>query len=74
MVNRKVDELGRVVLPAEYRMESGIEAGYEVSMTCEDGAIIITPAIHWCRLCLDGKVENEELKICNKCIKRIKAL
>jgi AbrB family looped-hinge helix DNA binding protein len=35
----KVDEVGRVLLPAKVRKELGIEPGTDVLLTCSDGTI-----------------------------------
>ena len=40
-VFRRIDELGRIVVPKELRVELGIENGDEVMMECDGDCIII---------------------------------
>ena len=42
MIKRKLDDLGRVCLPAEMRKEIGLENGSEVNIGLEDNKIILT--------------------------------
>lgn len=41
-MKRKIDELGRIVLPAEMKKEIGLENGSEANIEIEDHKIIIT--------------------------------
>lgn len=50
-VRRKVDELGRVVIPAGMRRELEIEAGDELSVTLEDDRLVMVKVEHRCVLC-----------------------
>lgn len=43
-LRRKVDELGRVVLPLDARNDLGLSAGDSVKVEWEDGKIIISKA------------------------------
>lgn len=69
-VNRKIDVLGRVVIPAEFRNVLGIVDGDEVSISLENGVIMIAPVKATCKQCgshedvLDGR-------ICQKCVDEI---
>ena len=66
-INRKIDVLGRVVIPAEFRNSLGLVEGDEVSVSTDNGVIILTPTQKVCKLC--GSHENvKDGKICEKCI------
>ncbi len=71
---RKIDKLGRIVVPMEYRRRCGLDIDDEASITEENGRIIIQRKIPACKLC--GAVENLNLKIslCEKCIEKVKKL
>ncbi|MBC8546866.1 AbrB/MazE/SpoVT family DNA-binding domain-containing protein [Clostridiaceae bacterium NSJ-31] len=71
---RKVDELGRVVLPLELRMELNLQAGDCVTMRCENGRIWLEKNRATCWLC--GSPENlVELEngasVCMSCAEKI---
>ena len=41
MMRRKVDPLGRIILPAEFRARLGIEKDSEIEIVCEKDRMII---------------------------------
>lgn len=70
---RKLDELGRVVLPAEIRSEVGIKEGTPVNITfdTDNGSIIITKFIPCCSIC--GEMESlipmeKDVYLCQNCL------
>lgn len=74
---RKVDELGRVILPIETRRALGIEEkdALEILVNNEDGQIILQKEFKACLKC--GSKENlKEIKpgfyICDTCIQELK--
>jgi transcriptional pleiotropic regulator of transition state genes len=71
---RKLDNMGRIVLPAEYRKKIGIDDLAEVRIAEEDGKIIIEKLTPNCKLCGAEKDIDNEMKICKACIEKIKAL
>ena len=48
---RKVDELGRFVLPIDFRRSAGIENGAMVAITVDEGRITVEPAERYCQVC-----------------------
>lgn len=74
VITRRIDELGRVVLPMDFRKALGLKKNAEVNLGIENKAIIITPTTATCKLCYSNKDIDEENGICKECIKRIKAL
>lgn len=73
-IERAVDELGRIVLPAEYRAKVGIKAGSKLTVCEEDGVLTIRPSNRICKIC--GSIEgvNESMPLCTECIKKAKSL
>ena len=43
MMVRKVDELGRIVLPVEFRKELNLGTGCDVRIELNSGSIVLTP-------------------------------
>ncbi len=71
-ITRKVDELGRVVLPAEYRNAIGVKKDATVSMTYANDSIIIKLSVPTCKICHAQQDIDSDLKICKDCIEKIK--
>ena len=71
---RNVDDLGRLVLPREFRKHLGIENGTPVEITSEDDKIIIRRHNPRCIFC-NGEADVTEFmgkRICADCIAKIK--
>ena len=71
---RRVDKMSRIVIPAEYRKNTGIHEMTEVRITECDGKIIIEKLAPSCKICGAKENVNEEMAVCKDCIKKIKAL
>lgn len=74
---RKVDELGRVVLPIETRKALGIEAkdGLEILMDVENGQIILQKTARMCIKCRSPENLNEikpDYYLCTDCVEELK--
>jgi len=71
---RKIDDLGRIVLPIELRMTLGIKTKDPLEIFVgEDGAIILVPYRPGCVFCgrMDDLVEMRGKKVCGICIREI---
>lgn len=74
-ITRKVDELGRIVLPKEYRAKLGVDNNTEMKITLEDDTIVMRPNHVACVFCdAEG---NDLLKIgdvyvCKDCHELVK--
>ena len=72
---RKIDELGRMVVPKEIRDTMGIEKNDPMEFFVEGNRIIVTKYTEGCSLC--GNSENlqnyRDKKLCSACIEAIKA-
>lgn len=74
-VVRKIDELGRVVLPATERQMLRLEHGDKVFLYVDDGGIIIKAAVKTCFLCNSEKnlMQVGNYNFCSDCMERISA-
>ena len=71
---RKVDELGRIVLPLETRKRLGLEAKDPVEIFVEKDRIILKKYEPACIFCGDvnGVVMYKEKRICKNCLAELK--
>lgn len=72
VVERKVDELGRVVLPRELRAKLGIHPQTPLTIAEEDGRVILLTRCPACRICGARMDPDDEYVICRSCIADIK--
>jgi AbrB family transcriptional regulator, transcriptional pleiotropic regulator of transition state genes len=74
---RKVDELGRIVIPMELRRTLGIKVKDPIAIFVEGERIILEKHRESCALCgqADGQMhEVNERSVCPHCIEEIKDL
>lgn len=70
---RKIDDLGRIVVPAETRRLFNIREGDELAIAVENGAIVIRKLDATCTFCGSTKdVGSHKGKgVCNRCKKEL---
>lgn len=73
---RRVDELGRIVLPIELRRTLGIEEKDSLEIYVDDDSIILRKYEPACLFCgsAEGVVVYKGKNLCEKCISEIKEL
>lgn len=73
---RKVDELGRVVIPIELRTQFNIAEKDPIEIFVEEDRIVLRKYEKSCLFCENTKKlsEYKGKLICNKCLKQIKSL
>lgn len=74
-VARKVDQLGRVVLPAEVRRHFGISPGDLIEIAVDTDAILLTKVENSCVFC-GGTARLSEFSgklVCGECVSRLGA-
>jgi transcriptional pleiotropic regulator of transition state genes len=73
---RKIDDLGRVVVPAETRRLFNIHEGDELAITVENGGIVLRRLDAICVFCgsEDGVADFEGRGVCRPCREKISAL
>ena len=72
---RRIDQLGRIVVPAELRRVTGIQTGDLVEIRLVDGHIALTKIAAECALCgcRDELVDHGTKQLCTECVREIKA-
>ena len=68
-VVRKIDELGRIVLPSELRRVFGIHEGDELEISVDGEHIILNKRHDVCLFCSsdEGLVQFKDRKVCAQC-------
>lgn len=71
---RKIDELGRIVLPIETRKRLELASGDGVEIFVEKDRVILKKYEPSCIFCgeVDDVVNYNDKKICKKCIEELK--
>ena len=75
-IRRKVDDLGRVVIPASMRRSLGIGLGDEVEITIEDDRVVLVKPAEQCAFCgstLELTTFREKV-VCWSCTAALRAL
>ena len=74
MIEKKIDRLGRVVLPKSYRDKLCLKANDKVAISLDKSNIIIASDKAFCALC--GKTINYDttVPLCKPCILKVKDL
>ena len=72
LVERRIDKLGRIVLPMHFRKALGLEGEADVVLDICGNTIVIKGADTACRLCGSTHKVSKHLKICSECITKIK--
>ena len=72
-MKRNVDELGRIVLPAEYRNALNIKAKDEVRLLLEPDRITVQKFVSSCYFCnsTDHLVRLGSEAICKSCMRKL---
>ena len=67
---RRIDHLGRIVVPVELRRMLGINAGDELEIAVKEGAITLTKANRSCVFCgAESDLQSyRDRQLCNDCV------
>jgi len=70
---RRIDQLGRVVVPAELRRMLGIRQGDLLDIRMEEGHLVLLKIEPECAICGGGDelVEMHEKHVCKECVRQI---
>lgn len=73
-VSRKVDDLGRIVLPAELRRSFDIREGDHIDIAVEEDHIILSKRRSVCTFCgsQEGLRQYRNHQLCSSCIAELK--
>lgn len=72
-VTRRIDELGRVVLPQDARNAMNLAARDAVQISWEGDKMVIKKAHPTCRICGSENELNKNFFICKSCMEKLKA-
>jgi transcriptional pleiotropic regulator of transition state genes len=74
-VVRRVDELGRIVIPVEIRKRFGIRERDPLEISVQGDSVVLTRPIDRCVFCSsgDGLTEFRERSICSSCLASLRA-
>ena len=71
---RKIDELGRIVLPAEIRQSMGIQVKDSLEIFTDENRIILQKYHPGCIFCgnVDRVIYYKDKRVCYECLEQIK--
>ena len=72
ITQRYIDELGRIVLPAELRTVLGLTSKSKVSVFRDGEQIVLTKSRAACKLCGSDEKVDGTFSLCQSCIDKIK--
>ena len=67
----KLDKLGRLVIPKEYREKLGIQLGDDVDMLLSDAEVTIKAKTVSCCICRKNLDADTTVPLCEKCIRTL---
>lgn len=76
-IKRRIDNLGRVVIPIEFRKQINLSNATEnlyIDMEVTENYIILRKTIDCCHICseINALTEYKKIFLCSKCIENIK--
>jgi len=73
---KKIDNLGRVVVPKGYRMMLGLKPGDPLDVEVESGRLLMAPHRDGCTFCGNGESSFKFLNknVCPECLEQLKGL
>ena len=71
---RKMDDLGRIVIPIELRRQLELECGQEVEMSCQGSTILLKKFLPSCVFCggREKLVSYQQKHICSVCLYKLR--
>lgn len=74
-MSRKVDDLGRIVLPVELRRQLGVRAGDELDIAVDGVTVLLQKIESRCVFCdsLESLRGYREKQICGSCVTELSA-
>ena len=65
---RKVDDLGRIVIPKELRKKYGLVEGADIEFVDGGNGVTVRASAHICIICKRPVPENISLPLCKDCV------
>ena len=73
-IEKEVDNLGRIVIPMEYRRVTGVDVNSRVLLSWTDDILTISPLDRHCALCGERIKPAREIRLCDECIEKAKQI
>lgn len=73
MINRRMDDLGRIVIPQEMRSKLNFQSGMLLDIALEGEKVIISRPSSYCTLCGSGENLLDGIAVCRSCAEEIAA-
>jgi transcriptional pleiotropic regulator of transition state genes len=68
---RKVDKLGRIVIPMELRKKYGLSEGASIDFSDSGDGIVVKALVNQCKICQDTLPDDTDFPLCELCAKRL---
>ena len=65
---RKVDDLGRIVIPKELRKKYGLFEGTDIEFIDGGDGVTVKASLHICTVCKRPLTEDVSLPLCRDCV------
>ena len=72
VTERCMDELGRIVLPADFRRALNIGKTGAVMLDAEDGRVLLRPIVYACANCGAIIPSGKKYRLCDNCVQQIR--
>ena len=69
---KKIDDVGRIVLPSEYRKTLGLVSGARVMVSMENNKLVIQPMSPYCKICGSTEDIDKDIPLCKSCLDKAK--
>ena len=71
MKKSRLDKVGRIVIPKPYCKELNLVTGSQLTITLENGAVVVRPDATTCRICHVVIAKNSQIPLCKDCIAKV---
>ena len=68
---KKVDKLGRIVIPQELRQKYGLTEGTQIEFLDIGDGVTVRSSEPFCKICRNKISNDATLPLCEKCILRV---
>ena len=68
---RRVDRLGRIVIPLELRKKHGLDEGVKIEFVDADDGVVVGSTEPFCRICRARISDGDTIPLCEACIEEV---
>ena len=73
-ITKRIDPLGRIVLPMDFRKALGLTTNSEILINLENEELTIKRNFRVCKMCNSAHLLDPMIDMCQACIQKIKSL